>query len=197
MILCAIRGFLKRALNHPIACKICKPGQQMTMRDLGRNAPCWCNSGKKYKNCHWNRERQKADNPWDAVTINEKEFGKKKCCARGGMLGKCKGKITKAHTVSRGPNLRRIARNGKVIQYSSKNIQEMAKNGGKPPPSEIGIGDASVFHGFCAEHDQNLFSCIENEDFVGRPDQCLAVAYRTLSRELYGKDASSYRFRPR
>ena len=21
-------------------------------KDLGRNAPCWCGSGKKYKRCH-------------------------------------------------------------------------------------------------------------------------------------------------
>jgi uncharacterized protein YecA (UPF0149 family) len=26
-------------------------------RKLGRNAPCWCGSGKKYKKCHLNLER--------------------------------------------------------------------------------------------------------------------------------------------
>jgi preprotein translocase subunit SecA len=24
---------------------------------LGRNDPCWCNSGKKYKHCHWKQDR--------------------------------------------------------------------------------------------------------------------------------------------
>lgn len=57
---------------------------------------------------------------------------------------------------------------------------------------KIGIGDASVFHGFCSKHDRELFSCIENEAFTARPDQCLSVAYRTISRELYGKDAAAH-----
>ena len=26
-------------------------------RDLSRNAPCWCGSGKKYKLCHWNKDQ--------------------------------------------------------------------------------------------------------------------------------------------
>jgi preprotein translocase subunit SecA len=28
--------------------------------DVGRNDPCWCGSGKKYKNCHMNSDRAKA-----------------------------------------------------------------------------------------------------------------------------------------
>lgn len=163
----------------------------MAIAKIGRNDPCWCNSGKKYKKCHLNRDRQKKWNLWDAVEINKKEFRKKRCFAKGRHLGTCDGSIVKAHTVSRGPNLNKIARAGKVIQYSA-DINDLTKTGGKLTPKEIGTGVASVFHGFCQKHDRVLFSCIENEDFVGRPDQCLAVAYRTLSRELYGKDASSH-----
>ncbi len=25
---------------------------------LGRNDPCWCGSGKKYKNCHYETDRK-------------------------------------------------------------------------------------------------------------------------------------------
>ena len=160
--------------------------QEKTMNNLGGNDPCWCQSGKKYKKCHLNRDRQQKDNPWRAVGANKKAFNKKKCCAQGGMLGACGGNVIRAHTVSHGPNLSKISRNGKVIQYC------VNKNGGKLVASEIGTRNASVFYGFCAQHDQALFSCIENKDFVGRPNQCLAVAYRTLSRELYGKDASGH-----
>jgi preprotein translocase subunit SecA len=39
-------------------------GAQQTVRrsgpELGRNDPCWCGSGKKYKNCHMNSDRTKA-----------------------------------------------------------------------------------------------------------------------------------------
>jgi hypothetical protein len=27
--------------------------------ELGRNDPCWCNSGKKYKKCHMEEDAQK------------------------------------------------------------------------------------------------------------------------------------------
>ncbi|WP_245595068.1 hypothetical protein [Leisingera daeponensis] len=106
-------------------------------------------------------------------------------------MGDCDGGIIKAHTVSRGPNLTKIAKDGHVLQYVAS-ISDMNKNGGKLSVKKIGVKDASVFHGFCGKHDRELFSCIENEAFTGRPDQCLAVAYRTMSRELYGKDAGAH-----
>ncbi len=27
-------------------------------RDMPRNAPCWCGSGKKYKKCHYDSDRK-------------------------------------------------------------------------------------------------------------------------------------------
>lgn len=161
------------------------------MKGRDRNAPCWCGSGKKFKNCHRDRDTQPKGNPWDAVNTNRKAFSLKKCCARDVGLGECDGSIIKAHTISRGPNLTKIAKDGHVLHYTA-NISDMKKNGGKLSVQKIGIKDASVFYGFCGKHDRELFSCIENEAFTGRPDQCLAVAYRTISRELYGKDAGAH-----
>jgi preprotein translocase subunit SecA len=34
-----------------------KPEPVRVQHKLGRNDPCWCGSGKKYKNCHWKQER--------------------------------------------------------------------------------------------------------------------------------------------
>ncbi|NEH49604.1 hypothetical protein GR210_12515 [Rhizobium leguminosarum] len=161
------------------------------MKSVGRNDPCWCGSGKKYKKCHLNRNLQDKGNPWDAVAANRTAFQVKKCYAQESGLGPCDGRIIKAHTISRGPNLTKIARSGKVMRYRA-DPAELTRNGGRLTASEIGIGDASVFHGFCAGHDRELFSCIENEPFSGREDQCLAVAYRTLSREYYGKNSSTH-----
>lgn len=161
------------------------------MKGRDRNAPCWCGSGKKYKKCHLDRYGQSKESPWAAVDANRKAFTQKKCCAHGVGLGPCEGGVIKAHTVSRGPNLAKIAKRGHVLHYTAS-IPEMNKNGGRLSVEKIGIKDASVFHGFCRKHDQELFSCIENEPFAGRPDQCLAVAYRTMSRELYGKDAGAH-----
>lgn len=161
----------------------------MTM--VGRNDLCWCGSGEKYKRCHLHRDQQQKLNPWDAVEANKKAFKKKKCYAQDVGLGPCGGTIIKAHTVSRGPNLSKIARKGKVFQYGTS-VASLNKLTTKLKVAEIGIGDASVFYGFCGTHDRALFSNIENDLFTGRPDQCLTVAYRTLSRELYGKDAGSH-----
>lgn len=161
------------------------------MKGRDRNALCWCGSGKKFKKCHLGRDDQPKGNPWAAVDANRKAFSQKKCCAQDVGLGPCDGRIIKAHTVSRGPNLAKIAKNGHVLQYEAS-IPDMNKNGGKLSIKKIGVGNASVFHGFCGKHDRELFSCIENETFTGRPDQCLAVAYRTMSRELYGKDAGAH-----
>ncbi|SCA56671.1 conserved hypothetical protein [Candidatus Terasakiella magnetica] len=161
------------------------------MKGRNRNAPCWCGSGKKFKKCHLDRDEQSKENPWTAVDKNRQAFSKKKCFAFDIGLGSCDGSVIKAHTVSRGTNLAKIAKDGHVLKYVTS-IQEMKKNGGKLSVKKIGIRDGSVFHGFCSKHDRELFSCIENEAFIGRPDQCLAVAYRTMSRELYGKDASAH-----
>lgn len=161
------------------------------MQGRDRNAACWCGSGKKFKECHRDRDNQAKGNSWAAVDANRQAFSKKKCCAHDVGLGSCGGGVIKAHTVSRGRNLAEIAKNGHVLRYGAS-ISDMNKNGGKLSVKEIGTRDASVFHGFCGKHDRELFSCLENEAFSGRPDQCLAVAYRTMSRELYGKDASAH-----
>ena len=161
------------------------------MKGKDRNAPCWCGSGKKYKKCHLDRESQQSENPWAAVEANRKAFTQKKCYASGAGLGPCKGGVIKAHTISRSANLIKIAEESHVLRYAAS-IPELRKNGGKLSVERIGVKEASVFFGFCSKHDRELFSCIENEPFVGRPDQCLSVAYRTMSRELYGKDAAAH-----
>lgn len=161
------------------------------MMGIGRNAPCWCGSGKKYKTCHMERAKQEKINLWDAVATNKKKFRVKMCFAKDVGLGTCEGKIIKSHTISRSANLDKIAKDGKVICYAH-NLSELKKNRESLLPKEIGIGVASTFSGFCSKHDFQLFSCIETEPFVGRPEQCLAIAYRTLSRELYGKIAAGH-----
>ena len=162
----------------------------MPIKFPGPNAPCWCGSGQKFKKCHRNRQEQEPESPWIAVETIRKAFQFKKCSADGGALGACSGKIIHAHTVSRGANLAKIARNGKVVTYGG-GYDVLEKSGGKLVPKEVGINQASTFNGFCAGHDARLFSCVENNEFSGRPDQCLAIAYRNLSRDLYAKDAAA------
>jgi preprotein translocase subunit SecA len=37
-----------------------EPVRKNARADLGRNDPCWCGSGKKYKNCHMREDAKKA-----------------------------------------------------------------------------------------------------------------------------------------
>lgn len=160
------------------------------MKGRDRNGACWCGSGLKYKKFHLNREEQQRGSPWEALAANRKAFQQKKCWAENVGLGLCKGSIIRAHTISKGPNLSKIAKNGHVLHYGA-DAADFKKTSRNLLVKSIGIKDASVFNGFCADHDRILFSSIENERYSGRPDQNLAVAYRTLSRELFGKDATA------
>lgn len=156
-----------------------------------RNSLCWCGSGKKYKKCHLDRENQDRDTIWPAAEENRRAFSRKICFAKNTGLGECEGKIIKAHSVSRGPNLSKIADDGHVMRYNA-DIAQLMKTKGNIYAEKVGIKDASIFYGYCQKHDREIFSNIENEEFIGRPDQCLTAYYRTLSRELYGKDSGAH-----
>jgi uncharacterized protein YecA (UPF0149 family) len=45
-------SLFNRLFNHP-------PKSAM---DLGRNEPCWCGSGKKYKKCHYTSDKRYFNN---------------------------------------------------------------------------------------------------------------------------------------
>ena len=52
-------GLLRRAgagPDHPLVVLL-QAHRAEPRRDLGRNEPCWCGSGRKYKKCHLGREQ--------------------------------------------------------------------------------------------------------------------------------------------
>src|SRR5690606_31784180 len=51
----------------------------------------------------------------------------------------------------------------------------------------MGLRDVSVFNGFCAKHDRDLFQCLETAPFRFTPEQIFKLAYRTVSKESYLK----------
>ncbi|MDI9461460.1 MAG: SEC-C metal-binding domain-containing protein [Bacillota bacterium] len=50
-----------RRARPDLAAAAAPPAQQPVRKDHlpGRNDPCWCGSGKKYKNCHLNSDNEK------------------------------------------------------------------------------------------------------------------------------------------
>src|SRR5690606_8774902 len=45
-----------------------------------------------------------------------------------------------------------------------------------------------TFRGFCAKHDKQLFSCFEDISFIGTQEQCTALTYRSVAKEIYAKE---------
>ena len=178
------------------------------MKGGDRNKPCWCGSGKKYKKCHLESDNQKKENypgtdtDTDTDSRNKKDqfisaigtfankYGIDKCRAEDAGLGACSGRIRKAHPVSRDSGLNEISRSGKIIKYDFDSIDSENEDDEfivevKEETTEV----ESIFYGFCQKHDRSLFSCFGNEDFTGRPDQCLAIACRNISRALILQEA--------
>lgn len=157
---------------------------------LGRNQPCWCGSGQKFKKCHLNRQEQEEIKPWEAVQNLRKAFGAKYCSVPDNIKTACKGNIVRAHSVSKSMNLKKIERNGHVYAFIPS-FDNLIKNNGVLQPELYGINKASTFTGFCAHHDKIIFSPLEDEEFVGSKEQCFLLAYRAQAREYFTKKSSA------
>ena len=159
-------------------------------KKLGRNEPCWCGSGLKFKHCHLNRPDQKPAPPWETEKALRGAFSKKVCSVPKEWTEECVGAPIRAHTVPKSGSLKQIARNGHVYGYTPS-LQKLTKYKGKVPPELLGINSASTFTGFCSKHDTQLFAPLETEDFRSTFQQCFLLGYRAFAREVYKKKASA------
>lgn len=155
----------------------------------GRNNPCWCGSGRKYKKCHLGRSSQTEINLFQAEKQLLKNFSKKYCLHPLRDAGECKGNIVKAHTVQQNGGLSRIAENNHVYAFKPS-MAQLFGNAGRLIPQLVGLNKASTFTGFCAFHDNRSFAPIEKMPFQGTLEQCFLLGYRALCRELFMKRAS-------
>lgn len=153
---------------------------------LGRNDPCWCGSGKKYKKCHIDRQGQAAVKPWEVDAHFRKRSSKGECLHVGATPGSvCGQPAIGSHTVVR-KMLKRIARKGHVY-HQSATIQDLEKTQGKLQVKLIGVNDASVLPMFCEPHDSGAFSPLEQASFTGSKEQCFLLGYRALCHEFTKK----------
>lgn len=159
---------------------------------IGRNKPCWCGSNKKFKHCHLGRERQV---PVDKCTVMKEmnSFNSKKICSvPESMKTGCTKRIVKAHSVSKSSSLKAIAKDGHVYTTFKANHDFTVSK--RVHPKKIGINQASVFTGFCANHDKHIFSPVEDNEFDKSAYHCFLVAYRSLCRELFVKESAANTF---
>ncbi len=64
---------------------------------IGRNDPCWCGSGKKFKKCHLNRADQPKIPISEVLSESKKAFSSKYCLHPDKSC--CSGNIILAHTI--------------------------------------------------------------------------------------------------
>lgn len=118
----------------------------------------------------------------DLIAATRKKFSTKVCMA---PYADHEGSIVAAHTLSREAVLRKISKEAHV--YAPNLRFRFSPNENPIHVRKLGIGDVSVFNGFCAKHDTSLFSCLENEPFTFQPKQIFMLAYRATARECYLK----------
>jgi hypothetical protein len=119
-----------------------------------------------------------------AATDTLKRINKRKLCLAAGR-GNCDGKIVEGHTIPRS-QLQRIAIDGHVYHVRAT-PEDLLENDGRFIVGKKGIGDFSVLSFFCAQHDRDIFSPIENEELVFDPLQLSLLHYRAMGSELYKK----------
>lgn len=153
---------------------------------IGRNEPCWCGSGKKYKKCHLDRHEQPRPKLHELNNALKKRSRKEYCSCPSDLKHKCSGRIINAHTVSKSSSLKKISVDNHVYGFKV-DLFKLDKSEGRLEPRLIGINQASTFTGFCSFHDRELFSSFENHPFSIDEKQIFLIGYRSVAREYYAK----------
>ena len=151
---------------------------------MSRNELCWCNSGLKWKKCHYVRASQEPD-PLSRLLH---EFDKQKIlsvCLHGNAPVDCGPTIIRAHTVQRNGSLSTIAENGHV--YSGRDRGPSGRFvGADEALALIGLANASTFRGFCSRHDNDTFK-VADTAVEATKEVAFLMGYRALAYEIYMK----------
>lgn len=165
------------------------PPDLMPRRKMQRNAPCWCGSGKKWKQCHRDRESQAPVELGERLSKLNREFQKGYCSHPHAGPETCGHRIVRAHTVQLRGGLAAIAENGHVISAKT-GAQDLTKNSGVFLPREVGVRSASTFMGFCDTHDNAMFRSVETGSVRLNQESCFLLGFRAISYELFSKRAA-------
>src|SRR5579859_4904779 len=153
---------------------------------LGRNDPCWCGSGKKYKKCHLNRESA-TRLPFKAMAQTFRNASAQKVCLQPLAAPGICDKIVSAHTIQRSRVLESLVDHSKHVRsFFPVDFDDT----GKPKLHRVGWRDASTFTGFCAKHDEITFKPLEVGGFEGTLQQCFLIGYRAVCHEVYQKSGN-------
>ena len=148
----------------------------------GRNDPCPCGSGKKYKKCCLQKnDMQRLAEAVSSAQATLKRDGQIKQCLYPDKTN-CSSKIIKAHALQNNRILTKIAENGLVTTLDGTSnliFQDSQQKGRKI---------ATTFTGFCSYHDKVLFQDIEDCDFIATTKQVFLLTYRTMAWHYHKKE---------
>ena len=151
-------------------------------KKIGRNDPCWCGSGLKYKKCHLLREKEKRL-PLSAVWDKAKRERSFKVCLHPQASEETCGRVISSHTLQRARVLKAISRNNHVHSF----YPFQSRDNGDLTLHKWGWREASTFNAFCDRHDGKTFESLEKSEFTGSKEQIFLIGYRAICWELYQK----------
>lgn len=152
------------------------------------NAPCWCNSGKKWKKCHKDRHLKKEVIFGELFSKIKNESRTGYCLHPQASSNECNHTIN-AHTIQRKGGLSEITENGHVIS-PKRGAEDIDKNHGKTTPQKFGIKKASTFKGFCGFHDNEMFNLIEQKEIILCKETAFLLSFRAISYEYLAKESA-------
>jgi len=147
---------------------------------VGRNDPCWCGSGKKFKKCHFGRETEKRL-PFGAVSQTLKNSSRIKTCLHPEASTETCNNIISAHTLQKSRVL-------DAIKDSKNNVSTFTiKPDGGFKLQQLGWNKASTFTAFCGRHDDDTFADLEKSEYCGTAREIFLIAYRAVCLEVFQK----------
>lgn len=147
---------------------------------------CWCGSGKKFSECHLNRDKKRKVSRDVERHEQSKIFDKSEYCCATYDQHNCELPIKGAHTIQRSCVLSSLAKDGHVGTFYRNTEGRLDDKGLK-----TGIkSKASVFFGFCSYHDNEIFKAIEVNEFSPTIKNCWSSSYRAVCHEYYQKKAA-------
>lgn len=131
-------------------------------------------------------DRQKYLAHMDALM--KKYFLSRKKCEAKGLISDCCGKVVSSHTISK-KYLRKIASKDGHVYCFDNCLFGFEKRNGEVGLKEVGISDASTYNMFCRQHDNSIFSPIEDCELIPDEKQCLLLMYRAFMMEKHHKES--------
>lgn len=120
------------------------------------------------------------------ISAVQRQYASAKYCLHPDAGKTCKGAIIQAHTIQRKGSLNKIAEGGKVMNFNAPGAHVLKTR--TTEASLIGLKDASVFTGFCGQHDETTFKPIEAQAIQFSEQHYFLLAYRAICKELYERE---------